>query len=66
MLVISVTQLDLAISKIVYSELAGIYTINALISEKTFSCTSDNELTTALISSNENEHTEYRNDGDPC
>ena len=36
MLLISVTQIDLAISKVLYSELAGIYTIRVLISEKKF------------------------------
>lgn len=43
MLLISVTQIDLAISKVLYSELAGIYTIRVLISEKNFVSTPDIE-----------------------
>lgn len=36
MLIISITQMDLAMSKVVYSEIAGIYTIATLIAQKTF------------------------------
>jgi len=49
MLIVSVTQLDLAISKTVYSEVAGIYTINALISEKTFSDSKEDEINVKLL-----------------
>jgi hypothetical protein len=36
LLLVSITQIDLAISKVIYSELAGIYTIGTLIAEKNF------------------------------
>jgi hypothetical protein len=36
LLIISISQIDLAVAKVVYMEMAGIYTIRTLINEKTF------------------------------
>lgn len=48
LLMISITQIDLAVAKVVYMEMAGIYTIRTLINEKTFG--TDLDEISALIS----------------
>jgi hypothetical protein len=48
MLLVSITQLDIAISKCVYNELAGIVAIRILLNEKTFK--PSNELSEELLS----------------
>ena len=48
MLLVSITQLDIAISKCVYNELAGVVAIRILLNEKTF--THADELSEALLS----------------
>lgn len=48
MLMISISQIDLAVAKVVYMEMAGIYTIRTLINEKKFGTDSDE--ISALIS----------------
>jgi len=42
MLLVSISQIDIAISKVVYAELASIYTIRTLINQKTFGPTETN------------------------
>ena len=48
MLLVSITQLDIAISKCVYNELAGVVAIRILLNEKTFN--PSNALSEALLS----------------
>ena len=48
MLLVSITQLDIAISKCVYNELAGIVAIRILLNEKTFA--PDDKLSESLLS----------------
>jgi len=48
MLLVSITQLDIAISKCVYNELAGVLAIRILLNEKTF--TTSDDLSEALLS----------------
>jgi hypothetical protein len=47
MLLVSITQLDIAISKCVYNELAGVVAIRILLNEKTFK--TSNELSEELL-----------------
>ncbi len=52
-ILLSITQLDIAISKCVYSEIGGIYTIRLLLNEKKFqpaSSTNTKDLEVALLS----------------
>jgi hypothetical protein len=48
MVIVSITQLDIAISKCMYNELAGVVTIRYLLNEKTFA--PDDKLSEALLS----------------
>jgi hypothetical protein len=41
LLMISISQIDLAVAKVIYMEMAGIYTIRTLINEKTFGTNTD-------------------------
>jgi len=52
MLLVSISQIDIAISKVVYNELASIYTIRALINKKTFKKSEYSE-DAALLNSDE-------------
>jgi hypothetical protein len=44
---ISISQIDLAVAKVIYMEMAGIYTIRTLINEKTFGANVD-EISTLI------------------
>ena len=48
-LLLSITQMDIAISKCVYSKLAGVYTIRLLLNEKRFQPASTNDLEANLL-----------------
>jgi hypothetical protein len=48
MLLVSITQLDIAISKCLYNELAGVVAIRILLNEKTFA--TDDKLSESLLS----------------
>ncbi len=47
MLLVSITQIDIAISKCVYNELAGIFVIRFLLNEKTFQTSNNKTFQTA-------------------
>jgi len=44
LLMLTISQIDLAIAKVLYMEVAGIYTIRTLINEKTFGAASEEEV----------------------